>query len=396
MEKTHRCSGTTAAANASSLNGDDNAGTLSGDGGKTRSNGIQSSLKSLNRASYKISKPLPRNPVADPTPVAARAASAPKLPETAAGGSGGPPYQPQPPVYNIDKNDFRDVVQKLTGSPAHHQSRPQPAEAPPLPPHRPCSAAPPSRLHRIRPPPLAQLSPRQTPPVSAPPLPAADVWTRPPLSPLPPLPAVSAAAESPISSYMRRLRSGGVPSALALSPTLAPTMPMVPGLPSVTAGEPQVGRSLMRMALVAIGKGDPFQKHFSDKLESFEATQKYLDSMKRKRIGRDGGRRRKSVRGCIVSPDLSVRNLVIVNKGENDLPGLTDVERPGAKKCSKAPKIQRLVTPLTLQRRRRELQRQCQKQPSTRSHLLPDSRSRGSLAKRRSKLSAASKPSVAA
>ncbi|CAD5164539.1 unnamed protein product [Musa acuminata subsp. malaccensis] len=216
MEKTHRCSGTTAAANASSLNCDANAGTLSGDGGKTRSNGIQSSLKSLNRASYKISKPLPRNPVADPTPVAARAAPVPKLPETAAGGGGGPPYQPQPPVYNIDKNDFRDVVQKLTGSPAYHQSRPQPAEAPPLPPPRPCSAGPPSRLHRIRPPPLAQLSPSQTPPVPAPPL----------LSPLPPLPAVSAAAESPISAYMRRLRSVGVPSALALSPTLAPTLPL--------------------------------------------------------------------------------------------------------------------------------------------------------------------------
>ncbi|KAL6572629.1 ADP-ribosylation factor GTPase-activating protein [Orobanche minor] len=34
---------------------------------------------------------------------------------------------------------------------------------------------------------------------------------------------------------------------------------------------------------------------------------------------RNGGRRRKSVRGCIVSQDLSVLNLVIVKKGENDL-----------------------------------------------------------------------------
>ncbi|RWW82633.1 hypothetical protein BHE74_00008926 [Ensete ventricosum] len=92
MEKTHRSSGTTAAANASSFNSDANVGALSGDGGKTRSNGIQNSLKSLNRVSYKISKPLPRNPVADPTPVAARAAPAPKQPETAAGGGGGPPY----------------------------------------------------------------------------------------------------------------------------------------------------------------------------------------------------------------------------------------------------------------------------------------------------------------
>uniref|UniRef100_A0A7N0TDM1 40S ribosomal protein S6 n=1 Tax=Kalanchoe fedtschenkoi TaxID=63787 RepID=A0A7N0TDM1_KALFE len=43
---------------------------------------------------------------------------------------------------------------------------------------------------------------------------------------------------------------------------------------------------------------------------------------------RNGERRRKSVRGCIVSQDLAVLNLVIVKKGENDLPGLTDTEKP--------------------------------------------------------------------
>lgn len=43
---------------------------------------------------------------------------------------------------------------------------------------------------------------------------------------------------------------------------------------------------------------------------------------------RNGERRRKSVRGCIVSLDLSVLNLDIVTKGENDLPGLTDIEKP--------------------------------------------------------------------
>eukprot|EP00199_Chlamydomonas_sp_CCMP681_P005624 CAMPEP_0119105854 /NCGR_PEP_ID=MMETSP1180-20130426/3702_1 /TAXON_ID=3052 ORGANISM="Chlamydomonas cf sp, Strain CCMP681" /NCGR_SAMPLE_ID=MMETSP1180 /ASSEMBLY_ACC=CAM_ASM_000741 /LENGTH=252 /DNA_ID=CAMNT_0007091023 /DNA_START=67 /DNA_END=825 /DNA_ORIENTATION=+ len=105
---------------------------------------------------------------------------------------------------------------------------------------------------------------------------------------------------------------------------------------------------------------------------------------------RDGERRRKSVRGCIVSTDLSVLNLVIVKKGEQELPGLTDEEKPrmrgpkraskirklfnltkdddvrkyvntyrrsfetkAGKKHSKAPKIQRLITPLTLQRKRR-------------------------------------------
>lgn len=106
---------------------------------------------------------------------------------------------------------------------------------------------------------------------------------------------------------------------------------------------------------------------------------------------RKGERKRKSVRGCIVSHDLSVLHLVIVQKGEQDIPGLTDEQRPrrlgpkraskirtlfnlekeddvrqfvirrkitkdgkdGKKGCSsKAPKIQRLVTPIRLQRKR--------------------------------------------
>merc|ERR1719218_433345 len=104
---------------------------------------------------------------------------------------------------------------------------------------------------------------------------------------------------------------------------------------------------------------------------------------------RKGERRRKAVRGCIVSPDLSVLNLVIVKQGEKDLPGLTDREVPrmrgpkrasnirklfnltkeddvrkyfstyrrtfeaNGKSHSKCPKIQRLVPPLTLQRKRK-------------------------------------------
>jgi len=106
---------------------------------------------------------------------------------------------------------------------------------------------------------------------------------------------------------------------------------------------------------------------------------------------REGERRRKSVRGCIVDANLSVLSLVIVKKGEGEIPGLTDttVPRPrGPKRASKirrlfnlskeddvrqyvvrrpiplkegskskkpkskAPKIQRLVTPMVLQRRR--------------------------------------------
>jgi len=100
-----------------------------------------------------------------------------------------------------------------------------------------------------------------------------------------------------------------------------------------------------------------------------------------------GERKRKSVRGCIVSGDLSVINLVIVKKGEGEIPGLTDTVKPrrlGPKRASrirklfnlekaddvkkfvirrqivkgekkpyfKAPKIQRLVTPERLQRKR--------------------------------------------
>ncbi|KAI3513698.1 hypothetical protein L1887_21037 [Cichorium endivia] len=57
---------------------------------------------------------------------------------------------------------------------------------------------------------------------------------------------------------------------------------------------------------------------------------------------RNGERTRKSVHGCIVSQDLSVLNLVIVKKGDNDLPGLTDVEKPrmrGPKRASKICKL---------------------------------------------------------
>uniref|UniRef100_M1CW26 Ribosomal protein S6 n=1 Tax=Solanum tuberosum TaxID=4113 RepID=M1CW26_SOLTU len=57
---------------------------------------------------------------------------------------------------------------------------------------------------------------------------------------------------------------------------------------------------------------------------------------------RNGERRRKSVRGCIVSPDLSVLNLVIVKKGENDLPGLTDTEKPRMRGPKRASKIRKL------------------------------------------------------
>merc|ERR1719226_324015 len=97
---------------------------------------------------------------------------------------------------------------------------------------------------------------------------------------------------------------------------------------------------------------------------------------------RKGCRKRKSVRGCVVGPDLATLSLVIVKKGAEELPGLTDDQRPrrlGPKRAAnirklfnlekkddvrhfvvrreagkkkKAPKIQRLVTPAMLQRKR--------------------------------------------
>lgn len=102
---------------------------------------------------------------------------------------------------------------------------------------------------------------------------------------------------------------------------------------------------------------------------------------------RAGERKRKSLRGCIVSHDIAVLNLVVTQVGEKTIPGLTDDSVPrrlGPKRANnirklfnltkeddvrkyviartftnkkgvtvrKAPKIQRLVTPLTLQRKR--------------------------------------------
>lgn len=113
---------------------------------------------------------------------------------------------------------------------------------------------------------------------------------------------------------------------------------------------------------------------------------------------RKGERKRKSVRGCVVDQNLSVLNLIVVRKGAQEIPGLTDASVPrrlGPKRASrirklfnlskadhvgayvvrralavkttkdgkerlsksgkprsKAPRIQRLVTPVTLQRKR--------------------------------------------
>lgn len=102
---------------------------------------------------------------------------------------------------------------------------------------------------------------------------------------------------------------------------------------------------------------------------------------------RAGERKRKSVRGCVVGHDISVLNLVVTQIGTKEVPGLTDEPVPrrlGPKRANnirklfnltkeddvrkyviartftnkqgktirKAPKIQRLVTPIMLQRKR--------------------------------------------
>jgi small subunit ribosomal protein S6e len=116
------------------------------------------------------------------------------------------------------------------------------------------------------------------------------------------------------------------------------------------------------------------------------------------RPGRTGERKRRSVRGCIVAGDLVVVSLVVVRQGEEHIPGLTDATQPrrlGPKRASnirklfnlsreddvrqyvikrevtpknpekkpyfKAPKIQRLVTPLRLQRKRAVLSKKIAK-----------------------------------
>ncbi|XP_057533463.1 VQ motif-containing protein 9 [Amaranthus tricolor] len=144
-------------------------------------------LRHLNKLSHKISKPTPLN--LPPSNVAGSSSFIPTRPPLEPPVH--PPQQQQPPVYNINKSDFRDVVQKLTGSPAHA------AQPPPI--HAPKPAS--SRLQRIRPPPLAQLSTRP------PSLLNSAVNGVNPLSPLPPFPTCHAAAESPISAYMRFLHT---------------------------------------------------------------------------------------------------------------------------------------------------------------------------------------------
>ena len=55
------------------------------------------------------------------------------------------------------------------------------------------------------------------------------------------------------------------------------------------------------------------------------------------RAKRKGERKRRSVRGCIVGPDIRILSCSMVKKGEKDIPGLTDTIKPrrlGPKRAS--------------------------------------------------------------
>ncbi|GAB4834737.1 hypothetical protein Ancab_033000 [Ancistrocladus abbreviatus] len=132
--------------------------------------------------------------------------------------------QPQPQVYNISKNDFRSIVQQLTGSPSN-EALPRPPNNPP----KPASM----RLQRIRPPPLTPikrppLAPMVPAQVPVPPqaqdmamapaqVPYNNNFVRPPQFGHPPSTAMPPAmpadstwmnpALSPLSAYMQQLQS---------------------------------------------------------------------------------------------------------------------------------------------------------------------------------------------
>ena len=61
---------------------------------------------------------------------------------------------------------------------------------------------------------------------------------------------------------------------------------------------------------------------------------------------RKGEKKRKSVRGCIVGPDLSALAMAIEKVGDNAIPGLTDKDLPrrlGPKRASKIRRIFKLT-----------------------------------------------------
>ncbi|KAJ8513494.1 hypothetical protein OPV22_003928 [Ensete ventricosum] len=154
---------------------------------------------------------------------------------------------PQPQVYNISKNDFRSIVQQLTGTPSRDNSPAPPPPRPRPPQPRPSS----TRLQKIRPPPLAPIARPPPPPLASsrppprypPPIPYQNPNPNPNLPPAAvdpssfsrPLPSAAAAgpawADSPVSAYMRYLESSLLSSDMSRQPHPQP-QPHLPPLPS--------------------------------------------------------------------------------------------------------------------------------------------------------------------
>jgi hypothetical protein len=57
---------------------------------------------------------------------------------------------------------------------------------------------------------------------------------------------------------------------------------------------------------------------------------------------RKGERKRKSIRGAIVSKDICVLNLAVVKKGEKEIEGVTDERKPRRLGPKRAGKIRKL------------------------------------------------------
>ena len=111
---------------------------------------------------------------------------------------------------------------------------------------------------------------------------------------------------------------------------------------------------------------------------------------------KEGERKRKTVRGCIVSSEISALHLIILKKGNQDIKGLTDVSVPrryGPKRATTLlhifgkdkktdpnslvikrevkpgkfaqPKVQRLITPKRLERKKRMLAQREERKANT-------------------------------
>lgn len=90
---------------------------------------------------------------------------------------------------------------------------------------------------------------------------------------------------------------------------------------------------------------------------------------------RDGERRRKSVRGCIVGPDLSVLALKIVKQGDAEIPGLTDSVIPkqwGPKRATKIRKLFNLAKDDDVRKyviRKTVIPKNAEKKPKTKAYV---------------------------